>query len=93
MIDNKTLIAAAAAATVITVPAVKSYFSTRRIERAKRAQIDLNLQKDLASIRVASAQLQKNIETGEYRDKVGFGITELMNDFEFYKMTARSELD
>lgn len=92
-VNNKTLISTAAAAAMIVVPVTIDYLRVRRVERAKRVQIELNLQKDLLAIRIASAKLQENIERGEYRDKVGFGITELMSDFEFYKMTARSEQD
>lgn len=89
--NNKTLVAAAAVAVAVSVPAIKNALHTRRVERAKREQIELNLQKDLAALRLASDKVHENIQNGVYRNCVGFGITELMNDFEFYRMTSHKD--
>lgn len=80
MNQNTTVVfTAIAAGAFITV----NHFKTVREERAKRAQIELNLQRDLAAIRRASEIVQEKVARGDYPISNG-GIEMIYNDITFF---------
>ena len=75
-------------ATIVGVVGM-NYIQVMRTERAKRKQIQLNLEADLKAIHIASGRVHERIENGSYDGK---GIQAILNDFEFEQIVARNKM-
>ena len=72
----------------LSAVATKNYLDVRRRERAKREQIKIDLEKDLAAIRTASSIIREKIQHGDYSGKYWHDI-EL--DYKFYMIASRQD--
>lgn len=79
----------AVTAVVVGVTAVR-YLKVRKTERAKRAKIEADLQRDLAAISIAGVRILERIHAGEYRDKY---LHDVEKDFEFEIIAVHLEQD
>ena len=61
------------------------YLQVRREERAKRAEIDANLARDLAAFDAAAARMMERIANGEF---TGTPTYKLVDEFEFETIAA-----
>lgn len=87
---NKKTALSIAALYIAPVAAVIHYLYVRRVERAKRAEIDLNFQNDLAAIRYAHAMVEEEIKNGEH--PVPNSVT-IQNSFYYHKHNAPTSVD
>lgn len=73
--------------------AALDYRKVVRTERAKREQISLETEKQIAAIRRAGALVEQKILAGEYDQNIKNGtiIGTIMNDQRFYTMMNRIE--
>lgn len=84
---NSNDVIVAAFATVIVGVATLPLVDTIRTERAKRKQIRINRDAEIADIQYAKTVVLHKLGNGDYdaqRD-----IDAMFNDFEFYRMTHR----
>lgn len=64
-----------------------NYLAVRKTERKRCEQIELNLQRDLAMIKRAGQKMEESFANGtRYR-----GIVDVMDAFEFHRMTSYLE--
>ena len=87
---NKKTALSIAALYIAPVAAVLHYLYVRRVERAKRAQIELNLENDLAAIRYAHAMVEEEIKNGEHPVP---NLVSIQHSFYFHKHNAPTSVD
>lgn len=85
---KKQIATAAAAAVLVGLAAIDAVKVTKQ-ERAKREQIRLEAEKEIAAIKHAAAVVDLKIKAGEYSHDLNKGIPAILNDLKFYRMTDR----
>jgi homoaconitase/3-isopropylmalate dehydratase large subunit len=89
--SNDAVFAAALAAVVVGVASLP-LIATIKTERAKRKQIRINRDAEIADIRYAKDIVLAKIQAGDYDSNIiRMDIEPLMTDFEFYRLTHRFE--
>lgn len=80
------IIAVGAAAAVV---GAKEYFDITKTEKAKREQIRIETDKQIAAIRRASEIVKTKIQNGDYDRNILNVIPQLRMDQDFYTMAER----
>lgn len=89
--SNDVIFAAAFAAVIVGVASLP-LVATIKTERAKRKQIRINRDAEIADIQYAKNVVMAKIESGEYdKNLISLDLSPMMTDFEFYRLTHRFE--
>jgi hypothetical protein len=89
--NDKTRYAVATSLFTVSVLSAAYYIKTLKTERAKRREIDKNLQLDLAAIRLASERLKIKLDCGDYDKNFYRFFEDMQNEIEFQKIAIREK--